>query len=135
MKNRIKLLIVLLVPCVLQACTHVSKSPANRLAYLDEVNPFHPHRDFPKLVTPQWVGEKGVEAVVTLGIDDMRGPEKYESFLRPILERLKEIDGRAPVSILTNSFKPDHPQAQTWLKEGLTIEVHTLTHPCPLLHQ
>ncbi|SVB04695.1 uncharacterized protein METZ01_LOCUS157549, partial [marine metagenome] len=64
MKNRLKLLIVLLVPCVLQACTHVSKSPANRLAYLDEVNPFHPHQDFPKLVTPQWVGEKGVEAVV-----------------------------------------------------------------------
>src|SRR5438876_634750 len=27
----------------------------NRLAYLDELNPWYPHRDFPKLVTPQWV--------------------------------------------------------------------------------
>ena len=31
---------------------------------------------FPKLITPQWVGEDGVEAVVVLAIDDMRGHEK-----------------------------------------------------------
>ena len=135
MKSTVNLLIAFLIPCVLQASTHVSESPANRLTYLSEGNPFHPHLDFPKLTTPQWVGEKGVEAVVTLGIDDMRGPEKYEAFLRPILERLKKIDGRAPVSIFTNSFKPDHPQAQKWLAEGVTIEVHTLSHPCPLLQQ
>src|SRR5262245_33760558 len=38
----------------------------NRLAYLDELNPWYPHRDFPRLTTPQWVGEDGVEAVVIL---------------------------------------------------------------------
>ncbi len=45
----------------------------NRLAYLDGgLNPYYPGRDFPKLITPQWVGEEGVEAVVVLAIDDMR---------------------------------------------------------------
>ena len=115
--------------------THLPKSPANRLVHLDDPSPFYPHREFPKLITPQWVGEDGVEAVVTLGIDDMRSAERYETFLRPILERLKQIDGRAPVSILTCRIAPDDPQVQAWLKEGVTIEVHTLTHPCPLLHQ
>ena len=51
--------------------------------------------------TPQWVGEPDVDAVVVLAIDDMRDPKKYETFLRPILNRLKKIDGRAPVSIMT----------------------------------
>src|SRR5262245_7640129 len=72
----------------------------NRLTYLDENDPFYPHVRFPKLTTPQWVGEPGVEAVVILSIDDMRETARYETFLRPILERLKQIDGRAPVSIL-----------------------------------
>ena len=48
----------------------------NRLTYLDESDPYYVSRDFPKLVTPQWVGEEGVEAVVILAIDDMREPEK-----------------------------------------------------------
>ena len=109
---------------------------ANRLAYLDEDNPFYPHRDFPKLITPQWVGEPGVEAVVILAIDDMREAKKYETFLRPILERLKQIDGRAPVSIFANLVTTnDTAQLQTWLAEGLSLEVHTLTHPCPLLQK
>ena len=108
---------------------------ANRLAYLDEDNPFYPHRDFPKLITPQWVGEPGVEAVVILAIDDMRDSKKYETFLRPILERLKRMDGRAPVSIFANVVEPSDPQLQTWLKEGLSLEVHTLAHPCPLLQR
>lgn len=108
---------------------------ANRLAYLDEDNPFYPHRDFPKLTTPQWVGEPGVEAVVILAIDDMRESKKYEAYLRPILDRLKRLDGRAPVSIFANVVEPADPQLQTWLKEGLSLEVHTLTHPCPLLQK
>ncbi|MEN9573403.1 MAG: hypothetical protein RL514_1258 [Verrucomicrobiota bacterium] len=108
---------------------------ANRLAYLDEDNPFYPHRDFPKLTTPQWVGEPGVEAVVILAIDDMRESKKYETFLRPILDRLKQMDGRAPVSIFANIVEPTDPQLQTWLKEGLSLEVHTLAHPCPLLQK
>lgn len=107
---------------------------AQPLEYLDEFcHPYYPHADFPKLITPQWVGEEGVEAVVTLGIDDMRDPNAYEAYLRPILDRLKEIDGRAPVSIMACSLDPQHPQLQSWLKEGLSIEVHTVDHPCPCL--
>ena len=91
--------------------------------YLDEVNPYYPHRDFPKLITPQWVGEPGVEAVVVLAIDDMRDPARYEAYLRPILNRLKAIDGRAPVSIMTNQVDPKDPRLQAWLAEGLSLEV------------
>lgn len=104
----------------------------NRLAYLDEVDPYYPSHTFPKLTTPMWVGDKDVEAVVILGIDDMKNPKQYETFLRPILRRLKEIDGGAPVSIMTCSVDPKDPQLQTWLKEGLSLECHTVDHPCPL---
>ena len=79
---------------------------ANRLAYLDESDPYYVGRTFPKLTTPMWVGDKGVEAVVILAIDDMREPDRYEKFLRPILRRLERIDGRAPVSIMTNRVDP-----------------------------
>ena len=92
-----------------------------------------PDKDFPKLLTPQWVGEEGVECVVVFAIDDMREPAKYEAYLRPILQRLKAIDGRAPVSIMTCAVKPDDPQLQSWLQEGLSLECHTFDHPCPLL--
>ena len=85
------------------------------------------------MTTPQWVGEPGVEAVVILAIDDMPQPDKYETVLRPILERLKQIDGRAPVSIMCNRIDPAHARQQLWLAEGLSLEVHTLAHPCPLL--
>src|SRR5438093_6063287 len=105
----------------------------NRLTYLDDNDPFCVGRNFPKLTTPQWLGEPGVEAVVILAIDDMRDPQRYETFLRPILDRLKQIDGRAPVSIFCNQLDSQNPRLQAWLKEGLSLEVHTLTHPCPLL--
>jgi len=124
-----------LLALVAGGALHGADSSANRFTYLEENDPFYVHREFPKLITPQWVGEEGVEAVVTLGVDDMREPEKYEAFLRPILERLKQIDGRAPVSILTVNVTPQHPLLAGWLKEGLSIEVHTLTHPCPLLQK
>lgn len=116
-----------------------AKSPytgGNRLAYLDEINPYYPHRDFAKLTTPQWVGEEGVEAVIILSIDDMRDPVAYERYLRPILDRLKKVpnsEGKAPLSIFANSVDPKHAQLQAWLKEGLSFEVHTITHPCPCL--
>lgn len=113
--------------------TEPSRSIGNRLTYLDENDPFYVHREFPRLTTPQWVGEPGVEAVVILSIDDMREPQKYETFLRPILERLKQIDGRAPVSIFCNALDPQQAQLQAWLKEGLSLEIHTLAHPCPCL--
>jgi putative membrane-bound dehydrogenase-like protein len=120
---------------VVQQSLIASPPEGNRLAQLDEVNPYYPHKDFPKLITPQWVGEPGVEAVVVLAIDDMHDPERYETFLRPILNRLKAIDGRAALSIMTCQVKPDHPRLRSWLKEGLSIEVHTIAHPCPLLQK
>lgn len=96
------------------------------------LDPYYPRRGFPKLTTPQWVGEEGVKCVVTLAIDDMRDPRRYEAFLRPILNRLKAIDGRAPVSIMTCRVDPADPQLQAWLQEGLSIECHTYDHPCPM---
>ncbi len=104
----------------------------DRLTYLDGSDPYYVGRGFPRLVTPQWVGEEGVEAVVILAIDDMRGHENWEKFLRPILERLKRIDGRAPVSIMTCRIDPKEPHLQKWLTEGLSLETHTFDHPCPL---
>jgi putative membrane-bound dehydrogenase-like protein len=122
----------LLTAVLLGSCAGVS-ADGNSLQYLHENNPWYPHTGFPKLTTPQWVGEDGVDAVVVLAIDDMRDTAKYEEYLRPILQRLKQIDGRAPVSIMTCNVKPDDPQLQTWLDEGLSIEVHTVDHPCPIL--
>src|SRR5207247_8377649 len=106
---------------------------ANRLTYLDDNDPFYPGLRFPRLTTPQWVGDPGVEAVVILAIDDLRETARYEVFLRPILQRLKQIDGRAPVSIMINAVGPGEAQLPAWLKEGLSLEVHTLAHPCPCL--
>ena len=66
-------LAAVLVCCV--SCVEIARSvddvviPAkdgNRLAYLDECNPWYPDKDFPKLITPQWVGEEGVDCVVVL---------------------------------------------------------------------
>ncbi len=114
-------------------CCGASAGDPNGFAWLDDCHPWYPHQDTPKLTTPQWVGDEGVECVVVLAIDDLRDTAKYEAYLRPILTRLKQIDGRAPVSIMTNSVKPDDPQLQSWLDEGLSIECHTADHPCPLL--
>jgi len=106
----------------------------NRLAWVDDpCNPYYVGNDAPRLVTPQWVGQAGVEAVIVLSIDDMRSSAPYERCLRPIIERLKQIDGRGPVSIMTNHVELADPQLQRWLAEGVTVEAHTVTHPCPCL--
>src|SRR2546430_17152836 len=105
---------------LLFASRAVAGTDANRLTYLDQSDPFCVGRNFPKLTTPQWVGEPGVEAVVILAIDDMRDPQRYETFLRPILDRLKQIDGRAPVSIFCNQLDSQNPRLQAWLQEGLS---------------
>ena len=97
-------------------------------------DPYHPRPDGPRLTTPQWIGEQGVEAVVVLSIDDMRAPEPYDRYMHLILERLEAIDGRAPVSVFVNDLDPGHPTLATWLERGLSLEVHTIDHPCPLLH-
>src|SRR5262249_20554067 len=106
---------------------------ANRLTYLDETDPFYPNLQFPRLITPQWIGEPGVEGVVILAIDDMKAPDGYQAFLRPIVARVKEIDGRAHVSIMCNALEPTLPQLQSFLNDGVSLEVHTLSHPCPIL--
>jgi hypothetical protein len=106
----------------------------NRLAWLnDPCDPYYVGLDAPQLVTPQWIGEPGVEAVIVLSIDDMRSTASYERCLRPIIERLKKIDGRGPVSIMTNHVDTADPQLQKWLAEGVNIEAHTYAHPCPCL--
>ncbi len=120
---------------VLPAASTAAGPPIDdRPSYALEADPYYPRNDFPKLTTPQWVGEEGVEGVVVLAVDDMSKPAIYETFLRPILDRLKAIDGRAPVSIMTNQVDPNDPRLQGWLKEGLSIEVHTISHPCPFFH-
>lgn len=127
---RIALLLVLAV------ASSAAGADANRLVYLDDfLEPYYVHRDFPKLTTPQWVGEPGVEAVLVLAVDDMRDPAVYEQFLRPILDRLKQIDGRAAVSIMTNRIEPSDERLAKWLEEGLSLDVHTYDHPCPCLQQ
>ncbi|HEX4796542.1 MAG TPA: PVC-type heme-binding CxxCH protein, partial [Humisphaera sp.] len=105
----------------------------NRLTYLDGSDPYYVSRTFPKLITPQWVGESGVDAVVIVAIDDMRDPARYETFLRPAIDRLKKIDGRAPISIMTCKVDPADPRLQKFLAEGMSLEVHTIDHPCPIL--
>ncbi len=106
----------------------------NRLVYLDEfLNPYYVGLDTARLTTPQWVGEPDVRTVIVLSIDDLRDPEHFERFLRPVLERLKQIDGRAPVSCMGNRLDVEHPRLQQWLAEGVSIEPHTYDHPCPLL--
>ncbi len=108
---------------------------ANPFAYLDESDPYYVGLDFPKLTTPQWVGEPDVDAVVILSIDDMRDSAKYEEYLRPTLNRLKAIDGRAALSIMSCVVQPDDPQLQSWLDEGVHLGVHTVAHPCPILQK
>lgn len=116
-------------------CLHGQTDPTIRAAHPGSGDPFWPGLDTPRLVTPHWIGEDGVEAAVILAIDDMRENtlSKYEAFLRPVLDELKKDGGRAPLSIMTCTVRPDDPQLQTWIKEGVTIDVHTLKHPCPLL--
>tara|TARA_R110002111_G_scaffold227346_1_gene288832 strand:- start:77839 stop:83043 length:5205 start_codon:yes stop_codon:yes gene_type:complete len=132
--------LLLLLGCVAVSLSAPSLTAAekkqdtgNRLVYLDQDDPYYVSQNFPKLVTPQWSGDKHVKAVCVLAIDDMRDVKKYEEYLRPILERLKEIDGRAGASIMTCRVDPQDPHLQKWIKEGVSIEVHTYDHPCPLL--
>ena len=116
------------------AASPAVKATVDPLLYLNQpCDPYYVGCDFPKLTTPQWFGDDGVEAVVILSVDDMRDPDKYEKFLRPILDRLKKIDGRAGMSIFANELDPTDQQVAAFLKEGVSIEVHTMDHPCPLL--
>jgi len=123
------------VVCAWMAVRALAGVDGNRLTYLDEFSDPYPfdHRS-PRLVTPQWIGEKGVDVAVVLSIDDMSDHRPYETFLRPLLERLKKIEGRSPVSIMCNRPNPDEAHLQTWIAEGVALETHTVNHPCPLLN-
>ena len=119
---------------VLVLAGSASAADGNRLAYLDEFcNPYYVGLDAPRLATPQWIGEEGVEAAIVLSIDDLGDTAHYEEFLRPILKRLQRIDGHAPVSIMTKHVNPNDPFLPRWYKEGLSLEAHAYDHPCPCL--
>ncbi len=113
----------------------------NRFWYLCEpFNPYYPHTTFPRLVTPQWVGEEGVRAVILLTIDDLRSDRKpdpavFEQFLRPVFDELKAVQGKAAVTLMANSVAADDPVVLRWLEEGAAIGAHTADHPCPLLQK
>lgn len=126
-----RLMAPIFLAAVLPLPTGSAQAP--KLFFPDDDSPYYPTRNSPRLTTPEWVGEASVDAVVILAIDDMRGHERWEAYLRPILNRLKKIDGRAPVSIMTCAIDPKHEHLQKWLREGLSIEAHTIDHPCPLL--
>ena len=110
-------------------------SPGNRLTHLDDPSPFTVDANSPRITTPMWLGEEGVEAAVILSIDDMREESvtRYRDFIAPILAKLKEIEGYSPLNIFTNEVLPDNPQLQKWIDDGVRCDVHTRTHPCPLL--
>lgn len=111
-----------------------SPSPANRLLYLDSpCDPYYVGLETARFVTPQWVGQPGVEAVVVLSIDDLRDAAVFEKYLRPIFQRLKELTGRIPISMMANTPDPNDPRLLAWLREGVNLGAHTKTHPCPCL--
>ena len=56
----------------LSLCTSLTAGDGNRLTYLDELNPYYPHKDFPKLITPQWVGEEGVDVVLVPHVAELQ---------------------------------------------------------------
>ncbi|MGD9647394.1 MAG: PVC-type heme-binding CxxCH protein, partial [Pirellulales bacterium] len=108
---------------------------ANRFVHLDGDDPFYASLRHARLTTPQWIGEPKIDAVVVLAIDDLRDPPRWEAYLRPIINRLTERAGAAPVSIMTCQVPPSDPQLQAWLAEGLSLECHTIDHPCVLLNK
>ena len=124
-------LATLLLPMLLAAALG---GEGNRLAYLDEsCDPYYVGLETPRLTTPQWIGAEGVELAIVLSIDDLSNIDKYEKFLRPVLSRLAQIDGRAPVSMMTLKVDPQDAWLQKWLAEGVSLEPHTIDHPHPIL--
>jgi putative membrane-bound dehydrogenase-like protein len=121
------------------ACVFICSASSSLAAERNDADPYSVGLETPRLTTPQWVGEAGVEAVVILSIDDLRDQtaepksvEQYETFLRPIIQRLKKFDETSGLSIMTCQVDPQGSQLQTWLKEGVSLEAHTFDHPCPI---
>ena len=140
---------LLLIAALLISNSAIANGIGSRFAYLSEDDPYYPHGDFPKFTVPSWIGESEVEAVVVLSIDDMcrpfpqgrpqglpvyaRQPRVYFGFLKPIADRLKQIDGRAPISVFSLQLDPEDKIVQQMLAMGMSMECHTFTHPVPLM--
>ena len=69
----------ILASCLLNIPIPAVAADGNRLTYLGSDSPYYVSHKFPKLITPQWIGDDGVEAVVVLAIDDMRDSGKADS--------------------------------------------------------
>jgi putative membrane-bound dehydrogenase-like protein len=111
-------------------------SVGNRLAYLDgPVTPYYPTLHMARLTTPQWIGTPNVRAAIILSTDDLQDSaiEKFEKFWRPSLNRLRAIDGRAPLSIMSLKIDLNNSQVKSWLDEGVSLEAHTIDHRHPIL--
>ncbi len=122
------------VVLILSLSSMAAAADGNRLSYLDaSCDPYYVGLDTAKLTTPQWIGEPGVEAAAILSNDDLKKAEHHEQFLRPIVERLKKIDGRGPFSCMGTQIDLNDPIFQRWLQEDVTVEPHTYHHPCPCL--
>ncbi|MEX2577687.1 MAG: FG-GAP-like repeat-containing protein [Verrucomicrobiales bacterium] len=153
---RLYLLLLFVIPALgSSGFLHLSSRAAeqtdgNRFAYLAEDDPYYPDGDFPKLTTPMWIGEDDVDAAICLTIDDMcrmfpegkrpkglpsyaRRPQVYYDFLKPAIDRLRQIDGRAPVTVFSLQLDADDRLVRHMQELGLTMECHTWTHPVPLL--
>jgi len=119
-----------------QATAKPRPTAANQLQYLETPMLYHPDRNFPKLTTPMWAGDPDVEDVVILSIDDLNDVKRHDDYLKPIFARLKQIEhGKSPLSAMANRPDINHPRLQEWLKDGVSVEVHTTHHPCPLLQK
>ena len=66
---------LVLVVALVSAVGCDAQGKGNRLAYLVGSDPYYVSLAHPRLTTPQWIGEAGVEAVVTLApqMSEMRG--------------------------------------------------------------
>jgi len=116
------------------AASSCGLADANRLNYLDEFcDPFYPSQDFPKLITPQWVGEAAIEAAVILSIEGTGPYDELRAYLRPIMRRLVQIEGRAPLTILAEQEAFAALQAAAWLPPGVALEPALHTQGRPLL--
>ncbi len=141
--------LLFLILCSLLALSAQAAGVGSRFAYLEEQDPYHVDGSFPKLTTPMWIGEKGVDAAILLSIDDMcrpfpegrpkglpvyaRQPRVYFDFLKPAINRLREIDGRAPISVFCLQLDRDDEIVREMLRLDLSMECHTFTHPVPLM--
>jgi len=81
------LVLLILVSPSLYAGKHTR---GNRFAYLDAREVWYPDLSLPKFITPQWIDDAKVEAVIILSMDDMVEPEPFQQVLEPLFICLKQ---------------------------------------------